>query len=378
MRLCLSAYARVIEENRGLNTSVSYYFVIDGNKLVHISRYAVSSKERVDRHDLIEHIVDLNKLKGKSIAEVSGSKASGLRDYLYVFPSEYLENHYENAFQLPFSYLNNLEFTYLTQEDREFLLGDWTRYYTPMIKQLQTLFSLSNVFIYPQHLLYLQLKSGTNYPLPFLVPYPDGRKRALGSLTKEIHQIWITIRIVMELNTFNVIKNFNSIFKQSPSYPVAIFDCSCGDCSLWYEFDINPFTMFDGAGWREKEIPNSLKEFYERDSKIPKSKRHSSRPDIAILCNVNNYKDFHKVNKVGVRALIECKNTDIQHWRKDINDQILPYKQIFQPDIIIVASLKKVPESVKAQLNQQGIRIIDEVYPGGKGEKELLEIIKLV
>jgi len=111
----------------------------------------------------------------------------------------------------------------------------------------------------------------------------------------------------------------------------------------------------------------------KRTSKIPKSiKRNSLRPDIVVLCDVNSYEDFHKVDKVRVRALIECKNRDIQYWRKDINTQIIPYKQIFQPDITIVASLRNVPESVKAQLNQQGIKVIDEVYPGGKGEKGVI------
>ena len=351
-----------------------YYFVIDGNKLVHISQYAVSS-EIVGKTGLIEYNIDLNKLRGKTIVEIVGSKASGLYDSLYAFPAEYLGNHYEIASRLPLSYLNNLEFTYLTQEDREFLLGDWKKYYTPMIEQLKAFYSLPNVFIFPQHLLYLQLKTGVNYPLPFLVPYPEGRKRALGSLTKEIHQIWVTIRIIMGLGAISA-KNFISFFKQSSSHSIATFKCRCGDCSLWYEFDIHPLTMFSGAGWREKEIPNSLKEFYERDLKISKSKKHPLRPDIAILCNVKNYEDFYKIEKVIVRALIECKNQDIKQWRKDINAQIIPYKQIFQPDIAIVASLKKVPESIKAQLNQQGIKIIDEVYPRGKGEKELLEVIK--
>jgi len=359
----LSAYASVIEENSGLNTSVRYYFVIDGNKLVHISKYAVSSREVLD--NLIEYLVNLNKLRGKTIVEVVGSKASGLHDYLYVFPAEYLGNHYETASRLPFSYLNGFEFTYLTQEAREFLLSDWRQYYIPMLAKINMFFNSLRkpyIFIYLQHLLSLQLNSDANYPLPSLVPYSNSRRKTLNELIKQIHQIWLILRIIMELSKKNNIKDFiKSLpldyyivsFKQGSSHPVAAFNCSCGVCSIWHEFDLNPYSRFEGVSWREKESPNSIKEFEERASKIPKSiKRNSLRPDIVVLCDVNSYEDFYKVDKVRVRALIECKNRDIQYWRKDINTQIIPYKQIFQPDITVVASLKKVPESIKAQLNQ--------------------------
>jgi len=114
--------------------------------------------------------------------EVVSSKASGLHDYLYVFPAEYLGNNYEVVSHLPFSYLNGFEFTYLTQEDGEFLLGDWRQYYTPMLAQINMFFNSLRkpyILIYLKSLLSLQLKSGTNYSLPSLVPYSNFRRKTL-------------------------------------------------------------------------------------------------------------------------------------------------------------------------------------------------------
>jgi len=381
----LSTIIEVDEYGNGLNTSVDYYFVIDGNRVVHISKYAISIyRERYG----VRYKVDLNMLRGKTVIRIMGSKSSGLYNEIYMLPAEDLGKENKEWIRRPLSYLNNLEFTYLTQEDREFLLSDWTHYYFPMLQQLRKLLTITenyNTFILPQPLLHRQIKSGADYPLSFLVPDSYSRRNSLKMLTKQIHQIWLLSRIIAELIINKVIKDFERpfvgnykivSFKQSSSYSVATFSCSCGNCSIWHEFDIHPVTMFDGAGWQRVEPPSSLKEFYERDLKISKSKKHSLRPDIVILCGVNSYEDFYKVDKVRVRVLIECKNQDIQYWSKDIIDQIIPYKQIFQSDITIVASLKKVPESVKAKLNQQGIKVIDEVYPEGKGEKELLEVIK--
>ena len=48
----------------------------------------------------------------------------------------------------------------------------------------------------------------------------------------------------------------------------------------------------------------------------------------------------NKISKFKTRVIIELKNLDI-------DNQIIPYKQIFQSDIEIATSLKKVQISIK-------------------------------
>ena len=104
-------------------------------------------------------------------------------------------------------------------------------------------------------------------------------------------------------------------------------------------------------------------------------KRLPLRPDIAILYDVTNCKDFEKVDNLKIRAIIELKNLDIEYWLNDVDNQIIPYKQIFQPDIEMVASLKKVPDYIKAKLDKHEIKVIDEVYPVGKEKRNCFRLL---
>jgi len=404
---------KVTECKGGLSRSTDYYFVIDINskRLDHISKYASSIH---NKGECIEYEVDLSRLGGKNIIEISVTN-SGIICSAGEYPAEDLPLPYDSRRIIgrPLSYLNNFEFTYLEPDEKKFLQGDWKQYYIPMIEQIRNFLNqvnnnklnllkgnTSNVYISLPNLIQCQIESGATYPLSYLIPYSDkARGKSLEGLTKEIHQIWTTSRIIEELDKRYALKsltssssnfNFQSLeFKQGSSYPIVTFNCNYGTCSFWYEFDLNPSTMCDGRLWymKKDEIPNWIKDILERASKIlgvesnkivgigSHDKRLPLRPDIVILNDVKSCRDLDKVDKLKIRAIIELKNLDIQYWINDIDNQIIPYKQIFQPDIEVVASLKKVPDSIKAKLGRQGIKVIDEVYPGGKGEMELLQII---
>jgi len=441
---------KVVEYKRGLTRSNSYYFIIDGNKLVHISKYATSIR---DKGEYIEYEVDLSRLSGKRIIEVPVSN-SGIVGVVYEYPAEDLALPYQSRRVTiwPLSYLNKFEFEYLTWDEKKFLHDDWKQHYILMVEQIGNFLgsvknnrlnllrgNTSNVYISLPQLTQHQIDSSANYPLSHLIPYSAAaRNMSLEGLTKEIHQIWVASRIIEELDRLNALKsltpssnNFQSLdFKQRPSYPIATFKCSCGICSLWYEFDLNVHTMCNGMFVDALEVvspidismppptnstygdnplkyireymrktyskvyeasvinlnklPFGIRKVYERAMKIKgfedvlKAKRRSKvplRPDLVILCNINSCEDIKNASDIKFKAIIELKNLDIQYWLNDIDNQIIPYKQIFQPDIEVVASLKKVPDSIKVKLDKHGIKVIDEVYPGGKGEKDLLQII---
>jgi hypothetical protein len=43
---------------------------------------------------------------------------------------------------------------------------------------------------------------------------------------------------------------------------------------------------------------------------------------------------------------------------------------------MVVTSLKPVPQDVKNKLKSLGIEVVDYVYPGGFGEKQLIDYVK--
>jgi len=402
----VAGYVRVVEFHRGLSHSSNYYFVVNGDRLTHISRYAISHKKA---DEMIEYTVDLGRLSDKTIIEIVATN-SGIICKASAFPAEDLQLEYSSrrVRYLPLSYLNNLEFTHLTSEERRFLHGDWAQYYTPIIEQLREVRVWHEKRFLVTPLVDCQIESGAGYPLPFLIPNVDARRKSLEGLTRALHQLWVATRIVMELEQLKKLRGLNPDFRQSPSRAIAEFECSCGLCSLWYEFDLNPHTMCEGMlerlGWK---IPNALREVYERLSRVLEGKAGSRvktslfkklyeivfkrvglpkgieriplRPDIVVLCGVSSCEEFGKVDRLRVRAVIECKNQDPQdpqHWLRDVESQVILYREALQPDIMIVASLKRIPESLKTRLHAIGVTVIDEVHPGGRGERELLELIK--
>jgi len=404
----VATYVRVVEFHSGLSHSSDYHFVVDGGRLIHISHYAVSYK-RID--DMVEYIVDLGRLSGKTVIGIVATN-SGIICEASVFPAEDLQLEYSSrrVKSLPLSYLNSFEFTHLTSEERGFLHGDWAQYYTPIIEQLREVFntikSWSGRLFLVSPLVDCQVESGASYPLSFLIPYSAyARRKSLEGLTKALHQVWVAMRIVMELEQLRKLRGLNPYFGQSPSRAIARFECSCGLCSLWYEFDLNPHTMCQGMLWRLGwRVPNAVREVYEKLSRALKGRAGSRveaslfkelygivdervglpkdveriplRPDMVVLCDVSSCEEFGKVERFRVRTVIECKNQDLQYWLRDVESQVIPYKQALQPEIMIVASLKQVPESIKTRLHAIGVTVIDEVYPGGRGERELLELIR--
>jgi len=378
----VAGHVRVVEFHSGLSHSSDYHFVVDGGRLIHISHYAVSCKS-VD--DMVEYIVDLGRLSGKTVIGIVATN-SGIICEASVFPAEDLQLEYSSrrVKYLPLSHLNSFEFTHLTEEERRFLHGDWAQYYTPIIEQLREIFntikSWSGRRFLVTPLVDCQVESGASYPLSFLIPYSvKARRKSLEGLTKALHQVWVAMRIVMELEQLRKLRDLNPDFRQSPSRAIARFECNCGLCSLWYEFDLNPHTMCQGMlwslGWR---APNAVREVYERLLTVVKGKvkRIPLRPDMVVLCDVSSCEEFGKVERFRVRAVIEYKNQDPQYWLRDLERQVIPYREALQPDITIVASLKRVPENIKTRLHAMGVTVIDEVYPGGRGERELLELIK--
>lgn len=371
-------YVTVSEDHRGLSRSSNYYFIIEENKLMHISRYAISQRRN---YDYIEYYVDLSKLRDKRVVEILSSNTRILCK-AYAYPAEDLSLRFDQRRRedLPLSYLNGFELAYLELDERRFLQTDWRRYYMPMIEKLYELsekLRSSGEYLHLPELVACQIKSRANYPLSFLIPYSrSARRKSLEVLTRQIHQLWITARIITELARLGLLERARLDFRQSSPHAIALFRCGGDTCSLWYEFDMNPYTMCGGRLWYTNP-PDVLREFYGHVDEVMRKRglgRTPLRPDVVILHRGANCDEL--AEGFRVRAIIECKNWEYEYWARDVDNQLIPYREIFRPDTMVLASMKKVPDAVKTSLRRQGIVVIDEVYPGGDGEEELLKFVK--
>ena len=73
---------------------------------------------------------------------------------------------------------------------------------------------------------------------------------------------------------------------------------------------------------------------------------------------------------------MELKDRNYEEREGDVDSQIIPYREIFWPERMVVASVRPVPEGARARLRSKGIEVIEGVYPGGPGEGALLDAVK--
>jgi hypothetical protein len=359
---------KVCELLKGLHGG-NYHFIIEENKLVHISRYAMFSERK---NNVICYDVDLSRIKDKTVLEFKSLK-SGFFDEVWIYPAEDLaiDLNIRRIQKLPITILNNYEIVHLSKKERA-LLDEWNRYFKTMLNYIRKEVIEKGGQIRSTYLVDTHIKDYLKYPVSFLIPYSENaRSMSLNGLTKQIHQIWIIIRILKE---FMPIKDI--YFKQAPYGPIA----SIGSYSLWYEFDLNPHTMCNGILWHvlrnTSNIPTQLERIFNKALEL-KDKGLAThlalRPDI-VFTHAKNCDEF--IQNPTIKLIIECKNNDYRFWKKDINNQIKLYAEIFEPEYMAVASLKPVPSYIKKELERYGILIIDNVYPGGLGEQELITYVK--
>ncbi|WP_009993197.1 hypothetical protein, partial [Saccharolobus solfataricus] len=123
--------------------------------------------------------------------------------------------------------------------------------------------------------------------------------------------------------------------------------------------------------------PSWLENFYQRVTKCINSSTVTSiplRPDIVILRGAKNCQDILS-NGLSVEIVIECKNQQYKFWSNNIKTQILPYKCIFNPNKMILASMEQIPNIIKTQLSNNGVIAIDLVEPNNNGITQLLKYI---
>jgi hypothetical protein len=363
---------KVCEFHEGLRGG-RYYFIIECGKLIHISHYAVDREEGYE----CCYYVDFNRIKGKSVVAVASSR-SGLSDHVWIYPAEDLlvDWSLRRKREEPITFINNYELTHLGAGERQ-LLDEWSRYYRPMLNYVRREVVGKGGRLGVTDLVMVHIEHDLRYSASFLIPYSaNARLASFTGLTKQIHQIWVILRILREFTS----ENLSLYFEQSSYYPLAIVR----GYALWYEFDLTPHTMFGGILWNKDNlslnISPPLKRMYEKAESIKKRRggRLSLRPDIAFTYakDPQGFLNDLTEGRPAIKLLLECKNSDYTFWRGDVEGQIKPYAEIFNPEYIVIASLKPVPQNVKEELSRYGADLIDNVYLGGRGEEELASYIK--
>jgi len=373
----MNRIVKVEESHNGLSDG-DYHFIVENGKLVHISYYA-SYEEKGYKYS--QYYVDMERIRGKTVIKFT-SRAEGLignvfaspppdKVNVWAFPAEDLpDRDKKGARKLPITIINEYELAHIGAREKSFL-NEWDKYYKPMLNYIKREVIERGGKLLAAVILYLHIVNDLKYPVSFLIPYSEkARFMHLNNLTKEIHQAWIVTRILREFTSQHLMLSF----EKSSWFPIAIVD----DYARWYEFDLDPESMFEGIP-RQKNILSQFKEmeiYKKRTYEVVKRlglKSLPLKPDI-VFTYAKEPREF--IRNPAIKLLIECKNFDYSSWERDVENQVKPYMEIFRPEHMAVASLKPVPQDVKKAIACYGIDVIDNVYPEGLGEQELITYVK--
>ncbi len=73
--------------------------------------------------------------------------------------------------------------------------------------------------------------------------------------------------------------------------------------------------------------------------------------------------------------MIECKALPYEDWESDVDEQVIPYVRQFRPRKTMLIVRHAVPNNVKEKLSNNGVEVIEDVRPGGKGVSKLVNAI---
>jgi hypothetical protein len=127
---------------------------------------------------MVCYYVEESKIVNKTVLKISTDKSGSI----------YIEPDVE--------FINKcVDLSYLTYLERRFL-KEWHKYYIPMLKFIK---DTAVKGIRASNMLKFHLEHLLRYPLSFFISYSnDARLKSFEVLAREIHEIWIALRILKE------------------------------------------------------------------------------------------------------------------------------------------------------------------------------------
>lgn len=355
---------KVIDEQKTRTRRKSLHYVLEGGILRHISDYATSFQKIGDKRTrVIEYEVPEERLLGKTIYEFHFTNRAGSL-LPEKFPAEDLTKGYaeqrrksvnaEELRELSFE-VKSLNVASLLQD------GEFVRLMIEELKEFERKFLPKGILASERVGDYLtDFKWGE---VACLCNYPEkARQGSLEETYKLLHQLW-ALKIIHEALNVVKIEEESWFIEQGKEWPISIFLSDKGEhYTCWYEPQII------------KEAPQGytgpLCDIFE-------GRVVWKRPD--LLVSKGKLNSLLEAGKFD--ALIECKNLSFERWWRNgavVEEELKPYKQLFKPDLFILASWKPVnlsPEDERI-LEDLSIRVIEDFYPRGGGIGLFSEIIR--
>jgi hypothetical protein len=332
-------------KERWRGTKGAYYFyVVEGNELVHVGDYALSSNKH---ENIVIHRIPVNKVTGKTIYRFYFSN-SGLMFLGKCKIEDFKDGSPEKCESSKVQEIYNLRFRV-----KDPLLQDlqvqFKQLFIPMVHELKEYEREKGFNILcmgKQRRLESMLEDPERYYFEFMcIPEDRRRAKSLKETRKWIYELWVMKLLcdAIEVSKFKGNEQEGNPcwwIEQGSEVSTCIAETPYGDFTLWLEFQpskgAHMLGMFAG-----RRVP--------------------VRPDIVVARGSFERTEEFVESENAIDLLVECKEDPFDSWKREIESQILPYRQIFKPNNLILVSLEHIPEDVRGKLEDQGIKAVDNL-----------------
>ena len=350
---------KITDEPKARTRRKTLNYMREGNILRHISKYAVNETKTGDeKAGKITYDVPMERIQGKEAYKFSFTNSGGFTIEKF-YSSEFLKEKERTKEYVSIEELQSLEFE-MENNDVEKLVKEIRVFYKPMINEINTFKEKIGMdYIRTSNRLGNYLKDVKYGLASNLCNWPEkARVRSLKQTSGLLHKLWALKVIHEALQAVKIESGWHT--EQGSKSPASIFiDNQRNYWSCWFEPQIvkkappnyeGPFAPFLG----EKTV--------------------WKRPD--LLISKGKYNSFEDAPKFDF--LIKCKNSAFDNWwdgGKIIKKVLLPYKTLFNPEKLILASFESIPDLEKDRLEKEDFLVVDELYPEGKGVPEFKRLI---
>ena len=340
-----------------------YFYVLEGDELVHISEYAIARLPG-KWEDQVIYEVPLDKVSGKPIYHFSFTR-SGNAFLRRSRIEDFKDGYPEKGESISFDEIRGFKFR-VKSPKLSLLLKEFSETFALMRHELHEYAKWLNFdYSFMGHAKRIReaLFDPELYYFRFMsLPKDDSRTGSIKATRRWLYQLWV-LKLAcecLETSEFSYHVHEGKPYwwiEQGSEYSTFIAETPWGNITAWIEFQVEKWAHLAGL-FKPKRVP--------------------TRPDLVLVKGhfrtTRNFVD----SKKRMDVLIECKEDPYGEWEKDADEQILPYLEVFEPRRFILASLRLVPSWVKAMLGRKGIEVVDELRPKSENIKMLRDILREV
>ena len=289
------------------------------------------------------------------------------------------------------------------------LVNMYDKYVPDMISRIKEIEKLLGIklFLRPQRLsdIYEDPKNARNIALIF--PNVNSRIMAIKGYIQSAHELYVLMLLGEALNGETLRLSYREerewIIEHAQDYPTAIVRAHGHVFTIWYQFsaeewvkvvfpglvksflspgDLQKLAMegkFEELGKILGTTPRNLSEAYKLIANFNKIRvRQHVKPDIVVFEGKYDYREELEKHPPERILLIDAK---IDVTENDFK-QLLGYKKLFSKRFskgkvhYVIAAMKNV--DYKEALENAGYVIIENVFPGSKGEGEFINEIRAI